>query len=101
MKGSVAISATVVMKPIAAMNKALIVLAVAAMAMAMATATTPCRAQTQPAYPSHAIRIVVPSAPGGTADSYARILGKAAGEILGQTFVIENTPGAASVIGTE
>ena len=83
------------------MNKALIVLAVAAMAMAMATATTPCRAQTQPAYPSHPIRIVVPSAPGGTADSYARILGKAAGEILGQTFVIENTPGAASVIGTE
>ena len=53
------------------------------------------------AYPSQPVRIVGPSAPGGTTDLYARILGKALGESLGQPFVIENKPGAGSVIGTD
>lgn len=58
-------------------------------------------AQSPAAFPTQPIRIIVPSAAGGTADAYSRILGKAAGEILGQTFVVENKPGAGSVIGTD
>ena len=53
------------------MNQALIVLAVAA--MAMATATTPCRAQTQPAYPSHPIRIDA-GLIGGAPDAFAKLI---------------------------
>ncbi|MEY4861983.1 MAG: hypothetical protein RLZ51_78 [Pseudomonadota bacterium] len=58
-------------------------------------------AQSANNFPSQTLRIVVPSAPGGTTDVYSRILGKAVGEILGQAVVIENKPGAGSVIGTD
>jgi tripartite-type tricarboxylate transporter receptor subunit TctC len=61
----------------------------------------PALAQSAAGFPSQPIRIVVPVAAGGTADAYARILGKAAGEILGQAVVVENKPGAGSVIGTD
>lgn len=56
----------------------------------------------QPAdFPNRPMHIVVPSASGGVADSYARILGKAAAEMLGQSIVVDNKPGAGSVIGTD
>lgn len=58
-------------------------------------------AQSANNFPSQTLRIVVPSAPGGTTDVYSRILGKAVGEILGQAVVIENKPGAGSIIGTD
>jgi tripartite-type tricarboxylate transporter receptor subunit TctC len=54
-----------------------------------------------PAYPTKPIRFVVPYAPGGSSDVIARILGIKAGELLGQTFVIDNRPGAGSMLGTE
>jgi tripartite-type tricarboxylate transporter receptor subunit TctC len=47
------------------------------------------------------IRIVVPLAPGGTADTLARILGEQIGRAQGVTIVIENRPGGGTVIGTE
>jgi len=52
-------------------------------------------------YPSRPIRLVVPFAPGGGADSIARILAKRVSQTIGQMIVIENRAGAASIIGTE
>jgi len=52
-------------------------------------------------YPSHAIRLVVPYAPGGGADSVARIVAKKVSENIGQPIVIENKGGAGSIVGTD
>jgi len=52
-------------------------------------------------YPTHPIRLIVPFAAGGAADSVARILGKRVGEALGQNFVVENRGGGNGMIGTE
>jgi tripartite-type tricarboxylate transporter receptor subunit TctC len=46
-------------------------------------------------------RIVVPFPPGGTADVIARILAQQAGQASGQSFVIENRPGAGTIIATD
>jgi hypothetical protein len=53
------------------------------------------------AYPSRPARIVVPFPAGGGPDIIARLMGQGLSERLGQQFVIENRPGAASNIGTE
>jgi len=52
-------------------------------------------------YPARTVRIIVPFGAGGSADVAARVLGNALQESLKQPFVIENRPGAGSVIGTQ
>ncbi|MES2959987.1 MAG: tripartite tricarboxylate transporter substrate binding protein [Pseudomonadota bacterium] len=52
-------------------------------------------------YPNKPVRIIVPFAPGGSADVFGRFLAQRLQESLGQTFVIDNRPGAGSVIGTD
>jgi tripartite-type tricarboxylate transporter receptor subunit TctC len=52
-------------------------------------------------YPTHNITLVVPSPPGGGTDTQARILAPKLSEILGQTIVIENRPGASGNIGAQ
>jgi tripartite-type tricarboxylate transporter receptor subunit TctC len=56
------------------------------------------RAQTYPARP---VRVIVPFAPGGLSDILARLMGQWLSERLGQSFIIENRPGAGTNIGTE
>jgi tripartite-type tricarboxylate transporter receptor subunit TctC len=52
-------------------------------------------------YPSKAIKLVVPYAPGGGADSVARIVAKKVSENIGQPIVIENKGGGGSILGTD
>jgi putative tricarboxylic transport membrane protein len=52
-------------------------------------------------YPGKAIKLVVPYAPGGGADSVARIVAKKVSENIGQAIVIENKGGAGSIVGTD
>ena len=47
------------------------------------------------------IRIIVPFSPGGGTDTVARTLGAAMSQELGQTVIVENKPGAGTVIGTD
>ena len=53
------------------------------------------------AYPNRPVKIIVPFATGGPADNYARFIAQRLGESLGQSFVVDNKPGAGSVIGTD
>jgi tripartite-type tricarboxylate transporter receptor subunit TctC len=52
-------------------------------------------------YPNRSVKIVVPFAAGGPADNYARFMAQRLTEELKQPFVIDNKPGAGSIIGTD
>jgi len=52
-------------------------------------------------YPSHPIRWVVPYTPGGITDTVTRLVAARVQESLGQPIVVENKPGANSIVGAE
>ncbi len=53
------------------------------------------------AWPQRPIRIIVPFAPGGSADVFGRVVAQKLQEALGQNVVIDNRPGGGSLIGTD
>ncbi len=61
-------------------------------------AALPAAAQTE-TFPTKAIRIIVPFAPGGSGDITARLVGKYIEEKTGQPFIVENKPGANGIVG--
>lgn len=52
-------------------------------------------------YPTRPVRVIVPFAPGGSADVFGRAIAQRLQESLGQNFVVENRPGGGSVIGSD
>src|SRR5215471_10700482 len=68
----------------------------AAIALTVFAFVAPARAE----YPDHAIRVIVPFAPGGGTDVLARIIAQNLGSKWGQTVVVENQPGASGAIGS-
>ena len=52
-------------------------------------------------YPNRAVRVLVPLSAGGGMDTVARGLGQRLGDVLGQSFVVDNRPGAGSQIALE
>lgn len=53
------------------------------------------------AYPSRAVRTIVPNAPGSSIDTMSRIVAAKLGDVLGQTVFVENRDGAGGLIGVE
>ena len=68
---------------------------------ASAMALTALRVHAQPAFPSKALRIVVPFAAGGVGDLTARAVATGLAERLGQPVVIDNRPGAGGVVAAD
>jgi tripartite-type tricarboxylate transporter receptor subunit TctC len=67
--------------------------------LAACTVSAPVRAQ--PAWPTRAVRVIVPSSAGGGTDVFGRILAQALSEQTGQSFVVDNKPGASGNIGAD
>src|SRR5688572_31219239 len=70
-------------------------------ALIAAACAMPAHAQTDPAWPSRALRLIVPFAPGGTTDTVARLVARELTKPLGQQVIVENRPGAGGLIGAE
>src|ERR1700742_3755308 len=70
-------------------------------AVILLTALAGSAAHAQSDYPNKPIRLVVGFTPGSVADITARVLGARMGQILGQSVIVENKPGAGSNLAAE
>jgi tripartite-type tricarboxylate transporter receptor subunit TctC len=70
------------------------------LALALGACTATALAQTAD-YPARAIRVIVPLAAGGNLDIVARAVSEQISRSLGQTVLVENRPGASSLVGTQ
>jgi tripartite-type tricarboxylate transporter receptor subunit TctC len=69
------------------------------LAIALALCAVPAAQAADAAYPGHPITIVVPYSPGGGVDIVTRLVTKKMSDELGQSFVVDNKPGAGTNIG--
>src|SRR6266516_2253183 len=82
-------------RPVLALVFALIV------ALILAPTLMPGLSRAEDSYPSRPIRLIVGFAAGSSGDVVARIVGNKLGQILGKPVIIENRPGASSMIATD
>ena len=68
---------------------------------AAGVALAPAASWAQDAYPARPVKLIVPFPPGGPTDIMGRTAAKAMGDVLGQSFVVENKAGAGGNIGTD
>src|SRR5438093_10213392 len=68
--------------------------------LALAAALAPL-ASTAQTFPTRAVRLMVPFPPGGATDIVGRLVAAKMQEVWGQPVLIENKPGAGTVVGTE
>jgi tripartite-type tricarboxylate transporter receptor subunit TctC len=73
----------------------------AATASAAAVSQFPSVAQAQAGFPKGPIKLVVPFPPGATSDIIARLLAEKMGPALGQPMVVDNKPGASTIIASQ
>src|SRR5437899_8307159 len=52
-------------------------------------------------FPSRPVRLVVPFAPGGGTDFFARSVGAKMSEVAGQQIIVDNRPGGSTIVGAE
>ena len=83
------------------MTNSIVQRALAAACLCFGLALAPPQAAAQDAYPTKPVRFVVSFPPGGSADLMARAVAMKLGEKFGQTFVIDNRPGAGGNIGLD
>jgi tripartite-type tricarboxylate transporter receptor subunit TctC len=74
---------------------------VAGLAIGLALALTGALAFAQGTYPNRPIKLVVPYPPGALTDLLARAIGERLGTALGQPVVVDNRPGAGTLVGAE
>lgn len=72
-----------------------------ALAVSATLAIAPGQASADAAYPTHAVKIIVPAPAGGGIDLIARVVGEKLATSLGQPVVVDNRPGASNNLGTE
>lgn len=53
------------------------------------------------AFPSHPVKMVIPLPPGGATDVIGRLLGQKLGELWRQSVIVDNNPGAGTIVGTQ
>jgi len=73
-------------------------LATLASSIGMALAPMPAFAA-EPAYPSRPVRFLIPQSPGGGSDTIGRLVAQKLADSFGQSFVVDNRPGAAGMLG--
>ena len=83
------------------MNRRRLITAAASATAALATGLTAPAALAQATYPDRPIRIIVPFPAGDGLDGQARMIGQKLTERLGQQVIVDNRPGAGTLIGVE
>lgn len=71
------------------------------LAVSAALALSPSLVSAQGAYPTRAIKIIVPAPPGGAIDTIARVVGDKLAVSMGQPVIVDNKPGASNNLGTD